>query len=383
MKNIPKIRFKGFNKEWEEKRLGDIAEIVGGGTPSTSNPDYWNGNINWYSPNEISNMIYANGSNRKITKLGLEKSSAKMLPVGTILFSSRATIGEMAILRKPATTNQGFQSLVLKNEYFPHFIFSMKNFIKNEAIKNASGSTFLEISKKGVANINVNVPSLEEQKKIGNFFSKYDKLINLKEKEIEKLENYKKSMLENMFPKEGETVPKIRFKGFHENWEKEVLEDLGIITAGGDVEKDKLKDKGRYPVLGNSLLNKGIIGYYNDSFKIKGPAVTVTGRGEIGHARYINFDFTPVVRLLVIKTKYDCKFLALSINREKSFKESTGVPQLTAPQLKNKKIYMTSLEEQKLIGDFFEKLDKSIDLKKGELEKLENFKEGLLEKMFV
>ena len=82
--NAPKIRFKGFTDAWELRKLGEIADIVGGGTPSTSNPDYWDGDIDWYAPAEISEQIFINSSSRKITKSGFENSSAKMLPVGTV-----------------------------------------------------------------------------------------------------------------------------------------------------------------------------------------------------------------------------------------------------------------------------------------------------------
>ena len=109
---------------WKQRKLSDIALIVGGGTPSTNNPEYWDGEIDWYAPAEINGQIYADYSARKITKLGLEKSSAKILPAGkTVLFTSRAGIGKTAILRRPAATNQGFQSLVLNDEIDTYFVY--------------------------------------------------------------------------------------------------------------------------------------------------------------------------------------------------------------------------------------------------------------------
>ena len=94
---VPEIRFSGFTGDWKQRKLGDVAEIIGGGTPKTSINDYWDGEINWYAPAEIGNLIYVSSSQRKITKLGLNKSSAKILPVGTVLFTSRAGIGKTAI----------------------------------------------------------------------------------------------------------------------------------------------------------------------------------------------------------------------------------------------------------------------------------------------
>ncbi len=198
--NIPEIRFKGFSGNWEEKRLDNIADIIGGGTPSTNITEYWNGDIDWYSPTEIGYSNFVNGSQKKITQLGLEKSSAKIHPANkTILFTSRAGIGDMAILNKEGSTNQGFQSLILKDDYIPYFIYSAGHLIKKYALTHASGSTFLEISGKQLGNMNIKVPSTEEQQKIGNYFQKLDKQIDLQQKEIEKLKNIKKASLDKMF----------------------------------------------------------------------------------------------------------------------------------------------------------------------------------------
>lgn len=157
-----------------------MAEIVGGGTPSTGNPEYWDGDIDWYSPTEIGNHIYANGSKKKITELGLEKSSAKILPQDkTVLFTSRAGIGDMAILQHPGATNQGFQSVVLNEGIDTYFIYSMGHLIKKYAEKNASGSTFLEISGKVLGEMPILLPSNNEQIQIGSFFKSIDNLITL------------------------------------------------------------------------------------------------------------------------------------------------------------------------------------------------------------
>ena len=110
-KRVPEIRFAGFTDDWEQRKLGELAEIVGGGTPSTSVESYWDGDIDWYAPAEIGEQIYLKSSQRKITEEGLNKSSAKVLPIGTVRFTSRAGIGKTAILLKEGCTNQGFQSI--------------------------------------------------------------------------------------------------------------------------------------------------------------------------------------------------------------------------------------------------------------------------------
>ena len=169
---------------WEQRKLGDLAEIIGGGTPDTNNPDYWDGDIDWYAPAEMEGQRYAKPSVRRITELGLQKSSAKVLPAHkTVLFTSRAGIGKMAILLRPAATNQGFQSLVLKDDIDPYFIYSMGGKIKDMAESIASGSTFLEISGKMLGNLVISVPKTDEQQEIAAFFRGIDDLITLHQRE--------------------------------------------------------------------------------------------------------------------------------------------------------------------------------------------------------
>ena len=196
---IPKIRFKGFEGEWECRKLGIEVEIIGGGTPDTTNSAYWNGDIDWYSPTEIGEAAYANGSVKKITLLGLQKSSAQILPANrTILFTSRASIGDMAILTKDGATNQGFQSFVVREKLDVYFLYTMGFKIKDYALKNASGSTFLEISKNTLSQMEFFVPSLKEQTQIGNFFRQLDETIALQSAEVEKLNQLKKGLLAAM-----------------------------------------------------------------------------------------------------------------------------------------------------------------------------------------
>ncbi|WP_448976390.1 restriction endonuclease subunit S [Neisseria sp.] len=196
---IPKIRFKGFEGEWECRKLGAEVEIVGGGTPDTTNSTYWNGDIDWYSPTEIGEAAYANGSVKKITLLGLQKSSAQILPANrTVLFTSRASIGDMAILTKDGSTNQGFQSFVVGERLDVYFFYTMGFKIKDYALKNASGSTFLEISKNTLSQMEFFAPSLKEQTAIGLFFRQLDETIALQSAEVEKLNQLKKGLLAAM-----------------------------------------------------------------------------------------------------------------------------------------------------------------------------------------
>ena len=196
------IRFKADDGsefgEWESKTLGDVADIVGGGTPSTNNEEYWNGNVAWLTPSEI-NKKFIGRSKRTISEFGVQKSSAKKLPIGTVLFTSRATIGEVAISTAQVTTNQGFQSFIVNSKILNEFLYYwiVKN--KQQFIERASGSTFLEISKSKIQPMKILLPCIEEQTKIASFLSAIDQKIEVVAQQIEQAKQWKKGLLQNMF----------------------------------------------------------------------------------------------------------------------------------------------------------------------------------------
>ena len=177
-------------------------------------------------------------------------------------------------------------------------------------------------------------------------------------------------------------IPKIRFNRFNSVWEEDRIADIVKISAGGDVDKVKLKESGKYPVIANALTNKGIVGFYDD-YKVKAPAVTVTGRGDVGYAAARHENFTPIVRLLTLQSeKIDVDYLENQINSMRILNESTGVPQLTAPQLGNYKVYHPKIEEQSAIGTLFRTLDDLLSSYKDNLANYQSLKATMLSKMF-
>lgn len=201
-----KIRFKKDNgtdfPDWTVSELGNIAEIRGGGTPSTSNRDYWDGNIQWLTPTEIDSK-YVHESNRKITESGLANSSAKLLPMGAILLTTRATIGACSInnFNGSVCTNQGFQSLVCKTSVLNEYVYYAITFdeFQKKIAKHASGSTFLEISAKNLKKLTIPTPSLEEQRKIADFLSTLDLQIDIKKKTVSAIRDLKRGFMQQMF----------------------------------------------------------------------------------------------------------------------------------------------------------------------------------------
>ena len=178
------------------------------------------------------------------------------------------------------------------------------------------------------------------------------------------------------------SIPKIRFNNFKAFWVEKKIADIVKISAGGDVDKERLKQSGKYPVIANALTNKGIVGFYED-YKVKAPAVTVTGRGDVGYAVARHENFTPIVRLLTLQSeKIDVDYLENQINSMRILNESTGVPQLTAPQLGNYKVYHPKIEEQSAIGSLFRTLDDLLAGYKDNLANYQFFKATMLSKMF-
>ena len=177
-------------------------------------------------------------------------------------------------------------------------------------------------------------------------------------------------------------IPKIRFYSYQGSWTENRIADIVKISAGGDVDKVKLKESGKYPVIANALTNKGIVGFYED-YKVKAPAVTVTGRGDVGYAVARHENFTPIVRLLTLQSeKIDVDYLENQINSMRILNESTGVPQLTAPQLGNYKVYHPKIEEQSAIGTLFRTLDDLLSSYKDNLANYQSLKATMLSKMF-
>ena len=365
----PSIRFKGFTDPWEQRKLGDIADIVGGGTPSTNNADYWDGDIDWYAPAEIGDKIFVDSSERKITKEGFENCSAKLLPAGSVLFTSRAGIGKMAILRKESCTNQGFQSIVPhEGELDSYFIFSRSDELKNYGETVGAGSTFVEVSGKQMSNMNLMMPkSYSEQIVIGKYFSQLDDLITLHQRKYNKLLNVKKSMLEKMFPKNGSNIPEIRFKGFTDPWEQRKVfeiadrfDNLRVPVAAN------LRIPGNTPYYGANGIQDYVEGYTHDGEYI---LVAEDGASDLKNypVNYVNGRIWVNNHAHVLQGKEKIannKFLsyAMRLADIESVLVGGGRAKLNADIMMNLDIAIPSFNEQEQIGAYFSNLDNLITL---------------------
>ena len=186
-------------KGWAHLCIKDIATVIGGGTPDTNVKDYWDGNIQWFTPSEIGKNKFVLTSERTISQAGLDNSSTKLLPPNTILLSTRATIGECSIAKQECCTNQGFQSLIA-NKVTPEFLYYLIQTKKKDLLSKASGSTFAEISANEVRKIHICIPNTqEEQKAIVQPLSAYDERIETECKILHLYELQKQYLLGQMF----------------------------------------------------------------------------------------------------------------------------------------------------------------------------------------
>lgn len=209
---------------WRECKLGDIAEVIGGGTPKTSIAEYWNGNIPWLTPRDLTGYtkVYISHGERLITNDGLKSSSAKIMPKGTVLLTSRAPIGYVAIAENEVCTNQGFKSLVpnvelLNSEFLYYWLKSNTDYLQQLG----TGTTFAEIAGSVVKDIDISLPPLEEQKAIAEVLSSLDDKIDLLHRQNQTLEDLAQTLFRQWFIEETK-----------EEWEIVTLGDLGKVVTG-------------------------------------------------------------------------------------------------------------------------------------------------------
>jgi type I restriction enzyme S subunit len=187
-------------EEWEVVRLGEVGEIISGSTPNTNNADYWNGEIVWITPEDLSKTktIYIENSSRKITQQALKSCSIKIIPENSVVISSRAPIGYVKVSKVKFTTNQGCKSIAYNGSFSPEFLaFLLSNKIQ-DMINMGSGTTFQEITKSNLAKILIPLPPLSEQQRIAEILSQIDKTIEKEEQYKEKLKRIKQGLMEDL-----------------------------------------------------------------------------------------------------------------------------------------------------------------------------------------
>jgi len=219
---VPAIRFAGFTDPWEQRKLGELALTYSGGTPSAGNSAYYGGEIPFIRSAEID----CDSTELSLTVAGLNNSSAKLVDKGMVLYAMYgATSGEVAISKIKGAINQAILAMDasdMANRFIAYWLRRQKKSITETFLQGGQGNLSGAIIKE----LGIPQPSLDEQRQIGSFFSNLDDLITLHQRKYDKLVIFKKSMLEKMFPKDGESVPEIRFAGFTDPWEQRKLGEI-------------------------------------------------------------------------------------------------------------------------------------------------------------
>ena len=360
--------------------------MVGGGTPDTTVSSLWNGDIQWFTPTEVGHQKYVSKSARTITQLGLQKSSAKKLPAGSILLSSRATIGECSIAQRECTTNQGFQNLIPKKDTNNEFLYYLAQTKKHHFIKYASGSTFLEISNSEIKKTKCTVPGTEEQTQIAAFLSALDDRIAVQNKIISKYETLIKGICFRLLSK-IEEYPTVKLS--------EILTEYC----------DKTSKNNEFPILSSTMsgiyvqseyFNKQAASEENVRYKkIPYGYCTYRSMSDTGEFR---FNIQKTVQMGIVSpaypvftsTIYDIDFVAFYLNKSTRLrkqiieaKEGGTRFALSFSKLSNLTIPKIAKQQQTKMIEIYHAFLRKEDIERDYLNKLREQKSYLLSKMFI
>jgi len=368
--NVPNLRFPEFSGEWVTKSINDLAVVIGGGTPDTTVKSYWDGEIQWFTPSEIGKNKYVDSSLRTITEVGLNNSSAKLLPPNTILLSSRATIGECSLSLRECATNQGFQCLVSKkcNVDFLYYLIQTK---KKDLIRKSCGSTFLEISANEVRKIQVSVPSDVEQQKIAELLSLIDERIATQNKIIEKYESLIKGIAQHCIKAtSGITYVK--------------LGDICQITTG-KLDANAQVDNGIYPFFTCAEQPFKI-----DNFAFDTEALLISGNGaNLGYINYYKGKFNAYQRTYVLDLfSENIQYIkwALKVLLPKRIaieKSSSNTPYIVLSTLTDLRLPIPNKSNQCHIAKLMQSLERKLSSQIALNGSYNKLKQYLLRQMFI
>ena len=404
--DAPAIRFKGFSDAWEQRKLGELGTITTGSTPSTAIPDYYSDDgIVWVTPTDICENITFESA-RKLSDLG--QQVGRVVPKNTILVTCIASIGKNTMLGSTGSFNQQINGLTPnENKCAPYFLLTESALWSAKMKSSAAAGTMQIVNRTEFSELKTWLPSLIEQQAISDFFRQLDYLITLHQRKFEKLTNVKKSMLEKMFPQNGSSYPEIRFKGFTDPWEQRKLGEMGQTYTGlsGKTKDDFGHGQARFVtymnVFSNPISNPEMtepieIDPKQNEVEVGDVFFTTSSETpeEVGMSSillekrgktYLNsfcFGFRPSEK---IDSYYLAYMLRSESTRAKIILLAQGISRYNISKNKVMEIAVSlpSLDEQKMIGQYFSQLDNLITLHQRELEKLQNIKKSMLEKMFV
>lgn len=387
--NEPKIRFNGFEGEWESPSIDDVFYIRNGYTPSKAVKEFWDGGtIPWFRMEDIrENGGILKDAIQHITPLGVKGTG--LFEKNSIILATTATIGVHAMLIADSLANQQFTNFSIRkslsDNYIDGFVYYSFFGIDEWSKKNVNTGGLLSVNMPLLLKQPFLTPEVEEQQKLASYFTHLDTLITSSASRLSSLKQMKAASLQAMFPQEGETVPKIRFKGFEGEWEEKRLGEMCSVNRGVRLTRKDLDRNGTYPVYQNTNYP---LGYYNSYNVCKNNPYVIIG-GSAGLIGYSCTNFWAAD---------DCAYFGKNDNLNKFFLYNTlvsksseiqknvrgaSIPRLDRNVLSDLKIHLPSLPEQQAIASYFTSLDKQITLQSQRLEKLKQIKSACLDKMFA
>lgn len=398
----PEVRFKGFQRPWQTIRLGDVTNCYSGGTPSIGIKSFYGGDIPFIRSGEIN----SNRTELYLTEEGLAKSSAKLVKEGNLLYALYgATSGEVSLSLINGAINQAILAIIPKDSIESIFLSSWFRKSKGKILTNYLQGGQGNLSGEIVKNLIVDIPSASEeieQIKIGTFFQNLDQSLALHEKKLIQTQNFKKAMLEKMFPKHGSKRPEIRLKGFSGDWEVEAIGDVlqevfRPINLDNETKYRLVTVKRRNGGIAERAILKGKDILVKSQFEVKAGDYIISKRQVVHGATGL---VPPELNGSVVSNEYlvgqgteklSIEFFALLSTLpemyQKFFLSSYGVDIeklfFDVNDWKKREILLPSLEEQVQISAFFKQVDETIKLQQQQLQTVKNLKQALLAKMFV
>ena len=399
-KLVPKRRFKGFTDGWEKRKLSELSSLITKGTTPLDRTG--KGDVNFI---KVENINHSSGEINNFTKISSEEHlnylKRSQLKEDDILFSIAGTLGRVTSVKAdilPANTNQALAIIRLKTGILDY----IKTYLKGKAVsdfikENPTIGAQPNLSLEQVSNLEIAIPTKEEQEKIGKHFFNLDNLITLHQRKLDKIKSMKKAYLSEMFPAEGETKPKRRFKGFTDDWEQLKIGEIGSVQTCKRIFKEQTSISGDIPFYKNGTLGLPADSYISkdvfDKFKKLYPFpevgdILMSVVGSIGRTvEYMGddeyFQDSNIVWLKTNKSKINRKFLKISYQIIDWIIEGSTIKHLYNDNILLSKIWVPSISEQEQIGGFFINLDNLITLHQQKLDKLKNLKKSYLNEMFI
>ena len=410
----PKIRFKGFEGEWKTSAIGDFTTSFSGGTPTAGASEFYGGNIPFIRSGEI----HESKTELFLTDAGLNNSSAKVVEKGTLLYALYgATSGEVGISKIKGAINQAILAIypnkTVDKRFLANYLQSHKQKIVGELLQGGQGN----LSGALVKSISVNYPNNREQQAISDYVDSLDSQISASTSRLASLKQMKAASLQAMFPQEGETVPKIRFKGFEGEWKKVMFSETFEFLKNNSLSRAELSNEGDIVNVhyGDVLIK------YGDLLNIQKEELTFIADNKIGNTLYNSChlqngdiiiadaaedntvgkcsEIVNICNKRVVSglhtipcrplNRFAQGYLGHYINSESYHNQllpliqGSKISSISKKTLSQTIVLVPSIEEQKCIGNYFTSLDRQISLQSQRLEKLKQIKSACLDKMFV